>query len=67
MVLCHFWCFFHLFGCVLSLIGIFPCLVVRKCLKTGVFDVLEFDDVYCRWSRLRERVSFLVENHANNI
>lgn len=52
---------------ILCLGGIFPCFGLRKSLKTGVFDVLEFYDVYCRWSRLRERVSFLVENHANNI
>lgn len=52
---------------ILSFGGIFPCLVPRKSLKTANFAFLEFYDVYCRWSRVRERVSFLVENHANNI
>lgn len=40
MVLCLFWCFFWCFERVFGLIGIFPCLLVRKCLKTALFCVL---------------------------
>ena len=47
--------------------GTFPCLGLRRSLKTANFAFWEFDDEYCGWPRLRERVCFLVENRANNI
>ena len=66
-VLCRFMHFLGYLAGFLVQVGIFPCLVVRKPLKTALFAFCKFDDVYCRWSRLRERVCFLVENLANNI